>query len=395
VDVEEHRRKRKIISLPITEKSTRAFEPIMITEVNKFTKQILESMERSEPINMTDRCQNLSVDVIGQLAFGYPLNLQTKADNRWLLPGLRIGGHRNNTYMQFPKLKVLEPFLKFLGRKGRQKYLQIMTTMIKYRLSLTKDAKHDLYSFAINHMELSSGLRASELWAEAFFFIIAGSTTPSTVTSAMFFYLSRYPKSRRRLTEEIRSVFSSADDVVSGDKLRSCKYLHACINETLRIATPDTAIFWREAVDEDEKGRPFTSPPVVDGHIIPKGTIVGVNLYSLHHNEKYFPDPFAFKPERWFENTEDEDSVTHKAFAPFLLGARSCAGRAFALMEISLTIAKTLWLFNFEKAPGQLGEVGGGEVGRIDGRGRPEEFQLYDIFTAVHDGPYLVFSPRD
>lgn len=65
-----------------------------------------------------------------------------------------------------------------------------------------------------------------------------------------------------------------------------------------------------------------------------------------------------------------------------------------AYLERSLMLAKTLWYFEFEVAPGNLAGAGGGKVGGSPGRTRPQEFQLEDIFTARHDGPNLVFRPR-
>lgn len=65
-----------------------------------------------------------------------------------------------------------------------------------------------------------------------------------------------------------------------------------------------------------------------------------------------------------------------------------------AFLELNLAIAKTLFYFDFEKAPGKVGEVGEGKLGGEPGRQRPEEFQLYDHFTSIHDGPNVVFHPR-
>jgi cytochrome P450 len=333
-------------------------------------------------------------DIIGQLSFGYSLNLQSKQDNRWLLPGLNLVSWRINAYMQLAILKKLDPVFRLLFRKVRMKYLQIVTSMINNRLSLEKNSKHDLYSFAIDHMGGGRGLGDSELWAEAFFFIIAGGTTPATAISAMFWYISRHPESYRKLSAEIRSVFETSDEIRAGDKLRRCEYLQACIHETLRIATPNTGILWREQRHTDENGKSFDGPLLIDGHVIPNGTLIGVNLYALHHNEKYFSDPFKFMPERWLDSNTEEIAMMKTAFAPFALGSRACSGKAVAYLEIGVTMAKTFWHFDFVTAPGLLGKVGGGEEGRVDGRGRPGEYQQYDTFSSVHDGPYLVFIDR-
>ena len=62
--------------------------------------------------------------------------------------------------------------------------------------------------------------------------------------------------------------------------------------------------------------------------------------------------------------------------------------------EASLVVARTLWYLDFEAAPGPLGEVGAGTSGRVDGRDKPGEYQLYDVFASTHDGPNLVFKTR-
>lgn len=44
----------------------------------------------------------------------------------------------------------------------------------------------------------------------------------------------------------------------------------------------------------------------------------------------------------------------------FSLGNPACAGKAMAYMELSLTVAKVLWCFDFHSASGEAGELGGG-----------------------------------
>ena len=164
------------------------------------------------------------------------------------------------------------------------------------------------------------------------------------------------------------------------------------------MSPPTLVPLWRQQDASDKSGQPF----IVDGHVVPPGTQVAVSLYSLLHNEKYFPDPFIFKPERWLQGSGEDDpeeqkaalANMRKAFAPFIIGDRSCAGKAMAYLETSLTFARTLWYFDFKTAPGKIGEVGAGQLGRTDGRGRPGEYQLNDVFVATHHGPNLVFRKR-
>jgi hypothetical protein len=162
------------------------------------------------------------------------------------------------------------------------------------------------------------------------------------------------------------------------------------------MSPPVSTTLWRQQDPNDLS----TKPLLVDGHLIPRGILVGVNVYALHHNESYFPEPFTFNPNRWIAPSPETDEsraaikAMHDAFAPFSTGYRGCAGKAMAYLEISLILAKVLWYFDFQAAPGKLGEVGGGKEGETNGRGRPGEYQIYDVFISRHEGPNLVFTSR-
>jgi cytochrome P450 len=126
--------------------------------------------------------------------------------------------------------------------------------------------------------------------------------------------------------------------------------------------------------------------------VIPKGTVVGVNIYAIHHNEEYFPSPSTFRPERWMPSETTEISgamrnLQQNAFTPFSLGTRGCMGKALAYMEIGLVIAKTLWHFDFEEHPDHRPRE------QDISHDRREEFAIRDQLITTHHGPYLVFHP--
>jgi cytochrome P450 len=145
---------------------------------------------------------------------------------------------------------------------------------------------------------------------------------------------------------------------------------------------------WRE---QDPASVAAGEPFIVDGSVIPPGTQVGISSYTLHHNADYFPDTFTFRPERWLEEDKEKLSAMRSCFAPFSLGDRSCAGKPMAYLELSLTVAKVVWYFYFEKAEGEAGRLGE-ETRRY---GRTQEFMLYDSIVVQHDGPNLVFKSRE
>ncbi|TGO42976.1 hypothetical protein BHYA_0004g01020 [Botrytis hyacinthi] len=301
--------------------------------------------------------------------------------------------------LAWPIISKTWPLLRRLNQKNGAAFSKSIQSIIQKRVSLPQDAKHDFYSIAgVEAGEGIESLGRSELWAEAVFFIPAGGTILSAALSSLFFYLSRHPAAYTLLANEIRDTFSSDLDIKGGAQLSSCKYLRACIDETLRMSPPFLATFWREPYSD------HTEPFVVDGHVIPRGTMVGVDPYRVMHNEEYFPEPFAFRPERQQLTSHllnstptDEQNLAsmRAAFAPFALGDTGCLGKAMAYLETSLAIAKTLWYFDFEKASGEAGKLGEGQLGNMNGRDRVDEYQLLDLAVADHDGPNLVFAPRE
>ncbi|KAI1332327.1 cytochrome P450 [Xylariaceae sp. FL0255] len=392
IDRTTHRVRRKLIGAGVSERAVREFEPTMLGQIDLFLRQILESSQKSEPVNVSIRCKRLTMDVIGLLAFGYPMNTQTEERYRVLHAGIEASNAHNNVLMQWPRLnsKIIAYPLHYLTLSAQKQAFELIENMIKTRSAEDPSARRDLLAQVADQFGENSEFRQSDLWSEALFLIPAGGDTTAAGMSGLLFYLSRNAACYAKLAKEIRSTFSSCDEIHGGPKLSGCQYLRACIDEALRMASPVNGTLWRELSPEDDGTKPF----IVDGHVIPKGVQVGVNIYSLHHNSDYFPEPYSFDPERWLTDNEDDRRRMREAFAPFQIGYRGCAGKAMAYLEISLVIARTLWYFDFETAPGETGKIGGGKPGDATGRHRPDEYQLYDVFASAHDGPCLVFNPR-
>ncbi|KAI1074067.1 cytochrome P450 [Whalleya microplaca] len=371
VEKQQHRIKRKIIGEVINERSMRMFEPTMIKQIDVYLKLLRNSSEGldSQPVNMTEMLE-------------------------FMVKGMYAANHWTNTRMHFFALHQmgLSSVMRWLNRSNFGRYRKLLEKMIMARIA-KKDETHDLYSIVsrANSEAVSQDdrIQMSEIWSEGISFFPAGAFSTSGALSALFFYLSQSPTCYRKLANEVRSTFTTGDEIRNGTKLSSCRYLRVCIDEALRVAPPVPGTMWREPSSTNSKSL------IVDGYFIPPGTQIGVNIYAIHHNREYFPDPFAFKPERWLPETpEAQRKMMRDAFSPFSLGYRGCAGKAMAYLESSLVVAKTLWYFDFHRASGKLGRLGGGNPGRTDGRDRPDEYQLYDIISGAHDGPFLVFKPR-
>ncbi|KAI0391355.1 cytochrome P450 [Xylariaceae sp. FL0594] len=401
VDREKHRLKRKLVSPVVTERSMRLFEPTMTAQADIFLKSLLAAA--GGPVDLKERVQWLMFDIISFLSFGYAMNLQTSAANRFLPRAIYRDMFRFNVTMQLawlPRFYLQFP-LNLLFLPLRWGFVSLLLKMIRLRSVRDKDDSRDFYSFVTSDSEdPTRAIQPNDMWSEAIFFFIAGGDTTSTAISATLYYLSKNQECYRKLADEIRSTFQEAEEI-KGPTLAGCNYLRACIYESMRLSPPAPGTLWRQLAPEEERNGP---PLVVDGVVVPAGTAVGINVYALHHNERYFPNPFKFDPERWmpgpaasvsYGGDTAHQTTMCETFIPFALGSRSCAGKAMAYLETSMVIAKTLWYFDFETAPGKLGETGT-RVMKLPGYDESvEEFEMFDALTATHNGPYLVFEPRE
>ncbi|KFA45400.1 hypothetical protein S40293_09889 [Stachybotrys chartarum IBT 40293] len=394
IDKNSHRRKRRLVGYGITERAMRLFEPTMTSQIDIFLQNIRSSED--QPVNIATSLKLLTVDIVSLLGFGYPLNTQTETKDRWMADGLVEGNMIINSFINFPALRYsrVDVIMEMLGGEGNAQYEELLSRMVNTRLAQKKDAQPDLFASIHGNGDLEGDITVpqSEIWQEAVFFIPAGADTVSAAISSLLFYLSSNPKIHAKLANEIRSAFTSGRDICGGPILNGCHYLRACIDEALRMSPPVAGTLWREPCGDE--------PLIVDGHVIPAGTQVGVCTYALHHNEEYFPDPFSYKPERWLTSgAADADGDIrrkrmHSAFVPFSLGSRSCPGKSMAYLEMSLVLGKLIWYFDIERAPGDQGQVGRRDVKVPSTGATAYEFALYDIFVSNYNGPYLVFKPR-
>ncbi|KAL3435218.1 cytochrome P450 [Aspergillus tetrazonus] len=342
--------------------------------------------------NMAEWCDFFTFDAMSQVVFGTSYHLLSSADNHWIIDCV-LGQLRRISFLN--QLRQLENMKldKVLFPDARRKAFrftgmsrQIMETR---KDKMGNDAKNDLFGklLAAKDPETGKALSHRQLWAESNTLIIAGSDTSSTGMAATFFYLSRNPSAYDRVANEVRSVFPTPDSVCQGPKLSFCVYLRACIQEALRLAPAVSGALWREVLPGGLKIRIEGDTETLD---IPAGYEVGTGIWTINHNERYYPQPFSFRPERWIPEDSGEEAVqlAKAAFATFSIGPRNCVGKGLAMIEMTLAMAAVISRFDFRRADGAAGEVGEGK-GSFDG-----QFQTFWAFTSFKDGPMIQFRPR-
>jgi helvolic acid biosynthesis cytochrome P450 monooxygenase len=174
----------------------------------------------------------------------------------------------------------------------------------------------------------------SEIQAECIMMMLAGSETTSSAIMWVFHLLLLHPQKLARAVDEVRSAFPQEHLVLHKEVLSKLPYIEACVSEALRVS-PTTAGL-----------TPRVSPSrgvELQGHYVPPGTEIYVNLRSVNMDEETWDQPHRFQPERFLDNEKAK-----KTLFTFSYGPRNCIGRNLAWVEMLTIVANILKDYDIE-----------------------------------------------
>ena len=148
----------------------------------------------------------------------------------------------------------------------------------------------------------------------------AGFESTAAVMRVILYHLYSNPDVLTRLRAELREAggcqpsgsFPADLDWV---KLQQLPYLTGVLHEGLRLSPALASRMARVAPDRDL---------FYDQWRIPKGTPVGMTTILMHYDEKLYPEPESFVPDRWVDL--EVRKKADKTYAPFSRGTRNCLG---------------------------------------------------------------------
>uniref|UniRef100_A0A8D0DY67 Cytochrome P450 n=1 Tax=Salvator merianae TaxID=96440 RepID=A0A8D0DY67_SALMN len=216
--------------------------------------------------------------------------------------------------------KIIEERKKSLQKKGnlekiqQKRYLDFLDIL----LCATDE----------NGVQLSD----EDIRAEVDTFMFEGHDTTASGISWILYAMAQNQECQQKCREEIKNTLGDRD-TVQWDDLGKIPYTTMCIKESLRLYPP---VF----IVSRQLNTPIT---FCDGRTLPAGTKVSINIYSVHRNPTFWPDPEVFDPMRF---APEKSSQRHSfAFIPFAAGARNCIGKQFAMNEMKVALAQTLLRF--------------------------------------------------
>jgi cytochrome P450 len=352
LDEEPHLEQRKLLLPAFHGERMLALEGLMW----ELTERELAQWPRGEAIELHPRLQRLTLEIVLRAVFGLERGARLDELRELLTAILRFT--ESPLSLLPPPPAWLERLFGSRGPVGRGQELvaqadALIVGLIDERRGAGGEGADVLALLLAAEHEDGTPMSNEELRDELMTALVAGHETTASQLAWAFMHLSRAPAAQGRLAEEIEGGEEEA-------------YLTATISEVMR----------RSPVLPNAEPRLVKQPVQIGGVTYPPGVVLIVNAYLVHHDPDIYPDPYAFRPERFLESAGGRPPGTY-TWLPFGGGRRRCLGASFAQLEMKVVL--------------------GAVVGRceLEPVGPPEHARRRSITISPSRGAQVVLRDRD
>uniref|UniRef100_A0AAQ5XSU7 Cytochrome P450 3A n=1 Tax=Amphiprion ocellaris TaxID=80972 RepID=A0AAQ5XSU7_AMPOC len=345
VEDEEWKRIRSVLSPSFTSGRLKEMYAIMLKHSSNLIKNLEKKAEADAVVEVKEVFGPYSMDVVTSTAFSVDIDSINHPTDPFVANIKRMV--KFNMLNPLLVLVVLFPFLLPLLEKMDVSFFP--SEVLKFFYSFLKTIKSDRnkndHKNRVDFMQLmvdsqvaeikqeDERLTDQEILAQAMIFIFAGYETSSSTLSFVAYNLATNPHIQKTLQKEIDETFPEKVRP-NYDGLMQMEYLDMVVNESMRLYPIATRL---ERVSK--------TSVEVNGVTVPKGTTIMIPVYTLHRDPSLWPEPEAFKPERF--SKENKDNIDPYAFLPFGAGPRNCIGMRFAQLMMKLALVEILQNFSF------------------------------------------------
>ncbi|HEX2128509.1 MAG TPA: cytochrome P450 [Solirubrobacterales bacterium] len=313
---EDHLRRRKLMLPPFHGERMRAYEEAIAA----VTEAEIATWPRERSFSIHPHMQAITLEVILRAVFGVSDPARRDALTGSLVAILAESASPAAIGLVFPGVRRLPRFRAFARMLERTDAL-LAEEIAERRADPDLESRDDILSMLVAaRFEDGSRMSDTELRDQLMTLLLAGHETTATGLAWTFDLLLHRRDALERLVGELDSGES--------------EYLDAVIEESLRVrpVVPMT-------------GRLLKEPASLGGYDLDRGTVILVAIYMTHTDPDLYPDPHAFRPERFL----DADPGTY-SWIPFGGGTRRCIGAAFAQMEMRVVLRTILERFELRAA---------------------------------------------
>ncbi|XP_023756031.1 cytochrome P450 71AU50 [Lactuca sativa] len=337
-------------------------------EVRKTVNEVYTKL--GEKIDVNEIAFMTEVNVVTSMLWGCSKSGEAK-DSSDIGDGFREVEFKIIELIGAPNLSDFLPILSWFDLQGRQREMQkqleyvdrIFEKIIQERIKansskiegiVDEDRRKDFVEMLLELKEQKDAPKAIniiQIKALLINIVVAATDSTSTMVEWVMAEILHNPDVMRKVQEELTKVIGM--NIVQEFHLPKLTYLDAVIKETFRVHPPLPLLIQR-CPDES---------CMVGGYIIPKGSIVYLNIWAIHRDPKNWPNPLEFKPERFLNSKWDYNGNNLK-FLPFGVGRRICPGISLGEKMLMYILASLLHSFEWSLP-------------------KDEEFELSDEFGLV------------
>jgi cytochrome P450 len=300
-----HLRQRKLLLPPFHGDAIERYAQM----ISAASERELDRWEVGRPFALAPRMQAITLDVIMSGIFGIADRPARGTPERRLRSTIK--------YLTAASTSIVAQIGELVGT-GREEPIGLMRRAVGLldratypviaarRRADDLDERDDILSLLLRaRTEDGELLSDRELRDELLTLVLAGFETTANSLAWTWERLLRTPHAYERLREAVRSGKQSAEHV------------EATIVEGMR-SRPVIPIV----------GRRVSVPWRLGDYVLPAGSAISASILLVHHREDLYPEPFAFRPERWLNRKPG----TYE-WIPFGGGTRRCLGAALAMAE--------------------------------------------------------------
>lgn len=339
---EAHSRQRRIFSHAFSDKALREQEGLikgyvmqLITKLHEKAQYQAKFPNERGVFDMIRMYNFTTFDIMSDLTFGESLGMLDRGDYvPWVtnvFGGIKVANTLSPLWAYTATDYLTKKILPLFNSKS-ESHKQFSKERVDKRLQKDID-RGDIWSLVMRGEELDNISRA-EMYSNASSFMVGGTETTATLLSGLTWLLCMHPDKMQRLLKEIRA-FKSLEEL-NILNLQRLSYLHACIEEALRLYPPIPLSASRVAPE----GGAIVCGQFVPGGVSNPDVLLSMILIWSHQTQASiapgasfqsslnFADPLEFVPERFLPNLPKRyaNDKLH-ALQPFSFGPRNCLGK--------------------------------------------------------------------
>ncbi|KAI8985426.1 cytochrome P450 [Pilobolus umbonatus] len=342
------RRLRRIAHSGLTKHKIDSYQPILDDRRTVLLKYLWDLSQSKGGVSLQPYFEHYTMTTILSIMFGNMCNFT--AEDPVLHEAFQITERASRTIGPSDQIKEFFPIMKWILPTNKEVYKKISDDNAsfygglynEYKLRWEKN-KDELGNCFMTDIMNSGQLTELEIANFVAIFVGAGSDTTASTLGWIIAFLANHPEIQDKAFAEIEASVGTYRLPAFHDESQ-LPYLQCIILETLRMRPP-APISIPHSTTEDSLYGPY---------LIPKDTIVILNLYTINHNPDRYENPHLFNPERHLHPINTQQSQKHTPHLSFSSGRRACVGIHLAERNLFMGLSMILACFKIGRTSEDL-----------------------------------------